>query len=101
MNTPITPAADLRKKEIKIAELREQILHLERERIVEFCDLKNENTRLREAAQAVVDRWETPLWKDVEPTAAVIYRLRDILSNVRDDLPRKAGGRGAGKEGVE
>ena len=49
MNTPITAAADLRKKEILIAELREQILHLERERIVEFCDLKNENTTLRES----------------------------------------------------
>ena len=163
MNTPITAAADLRKKEILIAELREQILHLERERIVEFCDLKNENTTLREscielenkmaaahndarhldslrsentsllerikeleiekegiqtaqaamaeamestrkrmhrmqqifgnltmahkiqceAAQAVVDRWETPTWKDAEPTAAVIYRLRDILANVK------------------
>lgn len=33
------------------------------------------------AAQEVVDRWETPLWKDAEPTAAVIYRLRDILAN--------------------
>ena len=34
------------------------------------------------AAQAVVDRWETPHWKDAEPTAAVIYKLRDILANV-------------------
>lgn len=31
------------------------------------------------AAQAVVDRWELPSWKDAEPTAAVIYRLRDAL----------------------
>lgn len=30
-------------------------------------------------AQAVVDRWEQPSWKDTEPTAAVIYRLRNAL----------------------
>lgn len=38
-----------------------------------------ENARLREAAQAVIERWESPAWKDAEPTAAVIYRLRDVL----------------------
>jgi len=36
-------------------------------------------TRITEAAQAVVNRWEQPAWKDTEPTAAVIYRLRDAL----------------------
>ena len=35
--------------------------------------------RLQQAAQAVVDRWEQPAWKDTEPTAAVSYRLRDAL----------------------
>lgn len=35
--------------------------------------------RLRKAAQAVVRRWETPLWKDVPATADVIYALRDAL----------------------
>jgi len=35
---------------------------------------------LRDAAQAVVDRWEAPLWKDVEPTAHVIARLRQALA---------------------
>jgi hypothetical protein len=39
-----------------------------------------EIARLREAAKAVVQRWETPLWKDVEPTAHVIYALRDELA---------------------
>jgi len=37
------------------------------------------NRRLRDAAQAVVDRWETPLWKDAAPTADVIYKLRAAL----------------------
>lgn len=35
--------------------------------------------RISEAAVAVLDRWEQPAWKDTEPTAAVIYRLRDAL----------------------
>ena len=39
-----------------------------------------EIARLREAAKAVVERWETPLWKDVEPTAHVIYALIDELA---------------------
>jgi hypothetical protein len=46
-----------------------------------FGSLTGEWRKLSGAAQAVVDRWETPLWKDAEPTAAVIYRLRDILAN--------------------
>jgi len=46
---------------------------------VKMAELERENARLREAAQAVVDRWETPLWKDAEPTAVVIHRLRDEL----------------------
>lgn len=36
--------------------------------------------RLREAAQAVVERWDTPNWKDAEPAAATINRLRTALS---------------------
>ena len=34
---------------------------------------------ITEAASAVVERWEQPAWKDTEPTATVIYRLRDAL----------------------
>ena len=32
------------------------------------------------AAQAVVDRWDTPAWKDVEHTAVFINRLRAALA---------------------
>jgi hypothetical protein len=46
----------------------------------EVARLRNELQGLKSAAQAVVDRWETPLWKDAEPTASVIYRLRDALA---------------------
>jgi len=35
---------------------------------------------LVEAAKAVIERWDTPAWKDVEPTAAVINRLRAALA---------------------
>ena len=59
-----------------------------------------ENARLREAAQAVVDRWETPLWKDAEPTAAVIYRLRSILSNDQSHQSQPGAG-SAATEGNE
>lgn len=48
---------------------------LERER----DEVREKLNRLVEAASAVVDRWELPSWKDAEPTAAVIYRLRDAL----------------------
>jgi len=36
-------------------------------------------TALTEAAQAVVDRWDTPLWKDAPATAKFIHALRDAL----------------------
>jgi chromosome segregation ATPase len=35
--------------------------------------------RLEQLALAVVQRWDQPSWKDAEPTAAVIYKLRDAL----------------------
>ena len=35
---------------------------------------------LRDAAQAVIDRWETPLWKDAPATAVFIADLRDALA---------------------
>ena len=36
---------------------------------------------LREAASAVVARWDTPLWKDAAPTAEVIDKLRKALGS--------------------
>jgi len=46
----------------------------------EVESLREELQKIRLASQAVVDRWETPLWKDAEPTASVIYRLRDAIA---------------------
>ena len=42
--------------------------------------LLDENERLRTAARAVVDRWDTPSWKDVPATANYINKLRMELS---------------------
>ena len=44
-----------------------------------FEDHEREVARLRLAAQAVVDRWDTPLWKDVPATAVYINALRKEL----------------------
>lgn len=41
--------------------------------------LEAENARLREALEAIIARWDTPSWKDAEPTAAVIARGREAL----------------------
>jgi hypothetical protein len=38
------------------------------------------NAELVRSAQAVVDRWEQPSWKDVPATANYIYALRDALA---------------------
>lgn len=41
------------------------------------------NQVLVEKAQAVVDRWETPLWKDAPATAGFIYDLRDAITQAQ------------------
>ena len=48
----------------------------------EIAELKRQRDELLEAAKAVVTRWDTPNWKDAEPTAAVIGRLRAILQKI-------------------
>ncbi len=45
------------------------------------------------AARAVVERWDTPHWKDVPATAVFINRLRDALC---DRLEGRGGGERAG-----
>lgn len=42
-------------------------------------DLEAEAEQLRTAAQAVIDRWDTPHWKAVPATAEYIGRLRAAL----------------------
>ena len=47
--------------------------------VQEIDELRAENIKLRTAAQAVIDRWDTPLWKDVPATAVFIEQLRAAL----------------------
>ena len=48
----------------------------------ELMELTKQRDELLEAAKAVVTRWDTPNWKDAEPTAAVIGRLMAILQKI-------------------
>ena len=47
---------------------------------------------LRKAAQAVVDRWDTPLWKDAPATAVYIADLRAALAAAPQTPAPKAQG---------
>lgn len=51
--------------------------------IADRRDLLAAYDTLAAAAQAVVDRWDTPLWKDAEHPAEVINRLRRVLEGPR------------------
>jgi len=55
-------------------------------RAVQLVESSNVD-ELRSAAQAVVDRWDTPLWKDVPHTGEYINRLRYALDQT---APAKA-----------
>ena len=44
--------------------------------------VENKDARIAEleaCLTAIIERWDTPLWKHVEPTAAVISRARAVL----------------------
>lgn len=45
-----------------------------------YHELQASNNDLREASQALIDRWDTPKWKDAEHTAIFINALRNALS---------------------
>ena len=49
----------------------------------EVYELREQRDTLAEVAQALWDRWETPLWKDHPPTALVMNKLRDALEAVK------------------
>ena len=56
-------------------------------------ETEKEREELSTAARAVVNRWDTPLWKDVPATAKYINRLRAILPENADVDARRAGAR--------
>jgi hypothetical protein len=60
--------------------------------LVKYQDLVEQNKELefrlyelRELSQAVVNRWETPLWKDTKRTAEYIYALRNHLNKLQNN----------------
>jgi hypothetical protein len=48
-----------------------------------FGALADEIESLRRAAQAVVDRWDSPLWKDQPHTGNYISDLREALKETK------------------
>jgi hypothetical protein len=52
--------------------------HFERE----LAEAMEQRDRLAEAARAVVDRWETPTWKDAPHTGLFIRALADALDAI-------------------
>jgi hypothetical protein len=59
----------------------EKIVELE----AEILRLRSENARIRKAAEAVIQQWDTPNWKLQEPTAKFINALRAELSQANTD----------------
>jgi len=49
----------------------------------EIVATRKQRDTLAEAAQAVVDRWDAPTWKDLEPTAKFMKALRNALAAVK------------------
>jgi hypothetical protein len=49
----------------------------------EITESRAQAERLADAAGAVIARWDTPSWKDAEPTAKVISRMRKELAAYR------------------
>jgi hypothetical protein len=58
---------------------QEQIEQLERE----LTEARQQRDTLVDAAQAVVDRWDAPTWKELEPTAKMIGALRKAIAAVK------------------
>lgn len=46
--------------------------------------LQSSLNTLAKKSQAVISRWETPVWKNVEPTAVVINDMRNTLQDIKD-----------------
>ena len=83
---PLQDVKDLSRKLERERDKLKQFLASDSERVDAYLGVRIQRDEAREklakitrAAEAVIDRWEQPAWKDTEPTATVIYRLRDAL----------------------
>ena len=74
---------------------RMQIAIQDRERQIDELNetidrIKDQDIAVYAAARAVVDRWDTPPWKDVPATAGFISRLRAALSSENSSVEQPA-----------
>jgi len=51
----------------------------------ENAELREKYAALVDAAEAVYARWQTPAWKDAEPTAYSINKMRDALAALKGE----------------
>ena len=54
-------------------------------RTCELVKLREDNQRLREALEALVQRWETPSWKDAPATANYIAIAKAVLAQLEGE----------------
>ena len=54
----------------------------------EVKQLQLANQSLREAAKAVIERWDSPNWKDAKHTRDYIYALRDAVNAAELSKPQ-------------
>lgn len=70
-----------------IADLGTACQEVKTERRLSFrdqvADLEQQRNDLLAASQAVIGRWDTPLWKDVPATAGFINELRAAVARVK------------------
>ena len=50
----------------------------------QLARVTKQRDELLEAAQAVVDRWDSPTWKDTQHTAVYINLLRTAITYAKD-----------------
>ena len=51
---------------------------------VQQIDYEKAYLQLREVAKNVIERWDSPLWKDALPTGNYIYAMRDVIKQYGD-----------------
>ena len=53
----------------------------------DLAQLEVSHAELLEAAKAVVERWDSPRWKEQEHTGVFIHRLRDAIAKAEGEQP--------------
>lgn len=66
-------------EELEEETFEDAILAMSYEHVAEMNKLKKQRDQLLAAGRAVVDRWNSPLWKDQPHTAEFIAKLNDAI----------------------